>query len=109
MELILGTKKNRSSVILRMFMQIIYLTVLEAVAKYNLTYLRVKAAIRNAKNNGLYKCIYKERERIHFREDYFKEWLKENDVVSPYKRPKEINCRKILTSKKKRNWNNRWW
>lgn len=55
-----------------------YLTITEAVAKYNLNLSRMQFSVRQATKNGLYKVIYRKRSKIFLRQDYLENWLKLN-------------------------------
>jgi len=59
-----------------------FITVSQAVSKYQLNPSKLQLAIKNCSLNGLYKALYRRRTRIFFREDFFERWLKENDCVS---------------------------
>lgn len=68
-----------------------YLTTSEAVEKYKLNLSKVQLAIRFANKNGLYKCIFRKRTRLFFRQEYLEKWLQTNDVVSPCRPRKTDN------------------
>ena len=65
-----------------------YLSVAQAIDKYDLNLSRLQYAIRLSKTNGLYKAMFRNRSRLFFRQDYFEEWLATNDVSSPPRRKK---------------------
>jgi len=59
-----------------------FLTVPEAIEKYGLNISKFQFALRKPSENGLYKVIYRKRNRVFLREDYLEKWLEENDVRS---------------------------
>lgn len=72
-----------------------YITPEEAIEKYGLNNSKFRAALKKCAENGLYKAVYRERTKIHLREDFLLNWLKDNDVKSPCQptnagRPKNI-------------------